>query len=161
MKRQKKEALNKKNAEQVDDKCRCLCKDSKIKVEENGRQAVFLNKVREPYIRTKVDGCLLHNTIASDWVVSKYKCGDVIVELKGADVNHAVEQVVATAEYWELHELRNGKLAGLIVCSKYPRFDTKVQRAQQKFATKYKAPLHVVTKNSEYMFADVFTFGKY
>lgn len=138
--------------------CREITNVSKIKVEENQRKAVFLNDPRENYFRTKVDGCLVVHTLASDWVVSKPTVGDVVVELKGKDVNHAIKQIVSTLSYWKKEGLSNGKLAGLIVCTQYPKISTTVQKAQELIAKDYKAPLHVVTKNYEYKLENVLSF---
>lgn len=140
------------------DECREAIAVSKIKLEEKGRKAIFNNLGRETYIKTRVDGCLLVNETASDWVLSKKNIGDVIVELKGRDVDHAVEQVTATADFWKEKGFSNGHMAALIVCAQYPRIDTKIQRATQAFSKKHKAPLHVVSRNSEYLFNDVLRF---
>lgn len=43
---------------------------SRIKVEENGRSATFLNDERARFYRTKVDGGLLDNVLCADYVVS-------------------------------------------------------------------------------------------
>lgn len=123
---------------------------SKIKVEERGRKAIFLNPNGEEYIKTKVDGCLLINQLASDWIVSKATAGDVIVELKGVDVAHGIKQVLATAQYWHLNGHRAGRLAALIVCRQYPKIATVVQRGIAALTKQYQAPLHIVARNAEY-----------
>lgn len=138
--------------------CSEITTDSKIKVEECGRKAVFLNEDRHSYVRTKVDGCLVEGSPASDWVVSRQQLGDVIVELKGTDVSHAITQVTATAALWENSDRRCGALAALIVCSQYPRIATGIQRAKERFKREYRAPLHVVSRNREYRFELVLSF---
>ena len=54
--------------------------------------------------------------------------------------------------YWNKNNLSNGKFGALVVCSKYPKVDTKIQRAKLFLASKHKTPLHVVTQNLEYDF---------
>jgi hypothetical protein len=139
--------------------CQQSLTHSKVKVEEGRRKAVFLNETRDQFLRTKVDGCLVKDQTASDWVVSKLRVGDVIVELKGTDVDHAVRQILITAMYWTLHQTKQGALAALIVCSQYPRVDTKIQRAQRSFARKHKGPLHVVSHNCEVQLEHVLSFN--
>ena len=138
----------------------CIAKTSvsRIKLEERGRQAVILNPDREEYIRSRVDGCLVKNATAADWVLSKPETGDVVVELKGSDVAHALDQIAATIDFWKTNNLRCGKLSALVVCSKYPRVDTKVQRAKSRLAREFKAPLHIVSKNCEYSFSALLSF---
>lgn len=134
-------------------------RDSKIKVEENGKKVIISNDTKEKYTKLKIDGCLLKQKTASDWAISKEEFGDLVIELKGCDVDHAVDQIKASIVFLETNNLRNGKLACLIVCSRYPRVDTKIQRAQMEIASKYKAPLHVSTQNREYTFPSLFKFG--
>jgi len=74
--------------------------DSRVKVSERGRKAIFLNPDNCNYSKVRVDGCVVKNAKAADWVVSKHAVGDIIVELKGRNVEHAVKQINATAALW-------------------------------------------------------------
>lgn len=129
-------------------------KFKKIKISENGRTAIFLNPQQDRYYVVSVDGNLLKNVTASDYVISRHKIADIIIELKGMDVDHAVDQILATADYWQKNNLRTGKIAALVVSSRAPRFDTKVQRATTKFYEKFKGHLHIV-RNGEFVFEKV------
>jgi hypothetical protein len=111
------------------------------------------------YCKIQVDGCVVKNALAADWVVSKQGIGDIIVELKGRNVEHAAKQINATATLWTDEKLRVGRLAALVVATQYPRANTMMQKAQAAFAKKFNAPLHVVTKNNEYCFEKVLSFG--
>ena len=88
----------------------------------------------------------------------KNSTGDVVIELKGKNVEHAVMQVFATAQYWTNNGFVSGKLAGLIVCKRYPRASPSIQRAQDKFSKSFRGPLHIVTKNYEFKFKNVLSF---
>lgn len=140
--------------------CRNPTSDSKIKVAEGARSAIFRNSARALYFRTRVDGCLLKNVTAADFVVTCTGVGSVIVELKGVDVEHAVEQVDATANYLKGCTAADSilPLAGLVICSRYPRFDTKLQSITKKFVKRHKAPLHVVARNDEFDLDRVLAF---
>lgn len=132
---------------------------SKIKVEENKRCVIINNPNNEKFTVTEIDGCLILNSIACDWLISNKSIGDVLIELKGCDVDHAVEQIMSTAEYIDSNKISAGKKAGLIICSKYPRIDTKVQRYKAAFAKKYRAPLHIVNNGGEFDFINLFKFS--
>lgn len=69
---------------------------SRVKVEENGRSAIFVNNERAKFHKVKVDGGLIDNQLCADYVVSKDQVGSVVVELKGTDIEHAVDQIDAT-----------------------------------------------------------------
>jgi hypothetical protein len=130
---------------------------SLVKVEEGNRKAVFRNSARENIVKTQFDGCVEVEGPRADWVISKAGLGDVVVELKGKDVDHAVKQVDATAKFWRKSNLSNGKIAGLIVCRQYPRASTGVQRAQDNFRSVHNGFLHVVTKNETFELEKIFS----
>lgn len=132
--------------------CFCSTDVRKIKVSENSRQAVICNPDRLEFVKVRVDGCLIRGKPAADWILSRADKGDVAIELKGSDVDHALCQIEATLDFWTKGGYSSGKLAALVVCSRYPAIDTKIQRAKVALSKKYSAPLHVVTRNLEYTF---------
>lgn len=137
--------------------CTVKLKNSKVVVEQNKRKATFLNKERKSIFVTEVDGCLCRNEVAADFVVEKEGSGVIVVELKGRDVPHGVQQVEATAKYWVANRGAS-KVAGLVVCRQRPSYSTSVQRCQVRFARAYRAPLHVVPGNKEFDFDKMIIF---
>jgi hypothetical protein len=129
--------------------CCTTTNDSRIKVEQRGRKAIFVNEGKLTYVRVEVDGCVIKNAKAADFIVSRSDIGDVIIELKGRDVAEAVKQVEATAKYWVDNKHCNKKIAALIVSTQFPKTSTAVLRAKDRFRKTYGTPLHVVTKNYE------------
>jgi hypothetical protein len=129
-----------------------------IKVAQRGRKAVFKNENRASHTVIEVDGCVVKNALCSDYVVRRSDIGDLIVELKGKDVDHAVKQVEATAQLWRQNGYAKAGMAALVVATQYPKANTAVRRAQQLFAKTYRGPLHVVTKNFEGTLDAVFSF---
>jgi hypothetical protein len=139
------------------DECTCEQSHSRIKVQERGRSAVFLNLSRAIVLLTRIDGCVVKNQTAADWVVTWTASRELIVELKGRNVEHACDQIWHTAQL--VHRNCPGsKLAGLIVCSQFPRFNTAIQKAKTSFARQFSGPLHVVSRNCEYDVDHVFSF---
>ncbi|TAJ34808.1 hypothetical protein [Bosea sp. (in: a-proteobacteria)] len=120
-----------------------------VKVEENQMVALFKNPERKEYHLYSVDGCVVTEGSRCDYLVSEVGGASVFVELKGKDVAHACEQLHATISNPVIKDLRENKVGFLVVCSKYPRFDSFVARAKTQFAKKYKAGFHVVTKRVE------------
>ncbi len=137
----------------VTKKCTEVVKVSKVKIAENGKQAIFLNPKKEAFSRTRVDGCIIVNQTACDWWIVHEKSGSVLVELKGSDVEHAIEQIEATFEYLLMNKLLLENNAAMIVCSKpsrHPSFTSKLQKAKSRLSAKFKAPLHIVTGSHEF-----------
>jgi hypothetical protein len=106
--------------------------DSKPKVEENGRKAVFLNPDRAEVKKVRIDDCLISNGPRADFVMAKPNVLDVIVELKGRDIYHARDQIIATLPFWRRFPPFSSKVAGLIVCSKSPMSASELQVMKAK-----------------------------
>lgn len=131
---------------------------SKIKLEENGKSAVFLNPNRKNGLQAiRVDGCVAQQGTRADFVI-EFADRAVIVELKGRDVEHAASQVMATADHWKFDLQRCGEIAGLIVAARYPKASSTIQIKQDEFRRRYLNPLHVVCRNAEYSFESIFKF---
>ena len=129
--------------------------DSKPKVEENGRKAVFLNPGNDHIKKVQVDGCLIvNNTPKADYIVSKPGMVDVIVELKGKDIYHAKDQIVATLSFWKAYPPFSEKIAGLIICSRSPMSSSELQVMKAKVQNQHHLSL-IVDENGkkEYDFA--------
>ena len=144
------------------DSCTKITNSSKLKLDDpkSKRHATFINDDREHYLMTAADGCWKKQTICADWVLT---CRDsdhqVIVELKGSDVSHGVEQILATAAHLQQEKLQRGIIAGLIVSTRYPSIDTKIQRGRLAFKKKFNGPIHVVTKSQQFEIRKVTSFN--
>jgi hypothetical protein len=127
---------------------------SRIKLSDRGssRTAIVNNISRLQFDRTRFDGCVLQNATAADWVLCLRDIGQVIVELKGVDLEHGAKQVSATADFLKSNQLRNGRIAGLVVGSQYPAINTRLQRAKSNFMKQYGGALHFVSRNRNYEF---------
>ena len=139
--------------EMPDNACSEHLKVSKVKVEERGKQAVFLNPEKEPFVRTQVDGCLVKQATACDWWISRKGEDSVLVELKGCDVSKALDQIIATFEYLKNSGSLTKRMAALVVGRNppcHPLFTSKLQRTKNRLSNEFKAPLHVVSGNFEY-----------
>lgn len=103
------------------DRCTRSNKDSKIKVEANGRKATFLNPGHVKIKIVDLD-CLLasRQVIRADHIVSKPGFVDVIVELKGKDLKHAEQQILRTLQHWKAAIPFSPQFGGLIIFSRSP-----------------------------------------
>jgi len=129
--------------------------DSKPKVEENGRKAVFLNPDRTEVKKVRVDDCLISTGLRADFVVAKLNVLDVIVELKGRDIYHARDQIIATLPFWRSFPPFSSKVAGLIVCSKSPMSASELQVMKAKALLRHDLWLEVDENGrKEYSFSN-------
>lgn len=110
----------------------------KVKVHDpgTGMSAILLNWKKERVRRIRMDGCLAPvGERAADFVVSLSRTVDVIVELKGGDVAHAITQVESTRIFWRAHpEYEHGQtIGGWIVCTEFPRASLKIGSYRESF----------------------------
>lgn len=128
---------------------------SRVKVEENKRKAVFRNDDRREYEVTNIDGCLIKNERTCDKLVARCDDFSVLVELKGVGVDYACSQLFAAVEDRRVKPLLKSTTGFLVVCSKFPRFDTKVRKAKERAAKQYGSGFHVVCNQGEFDIARV------
>jgi hypothetical protein len=131
---------------------------SKVKLQERSSKVVFLNVEKVEFVKIQVDGCIVNDEIAADWVVAKSSVGDIFLELKGRNVEHAVQQVAATLRHWKNQNWFCGeKIAALIVSRQVPKASL-VRKQLENFVKEFKCPLHVVSHNQEITFENVLSF---
>lgn len=127
----------------MSNKCIKKTKVQNIKLEENNMKAIFINDERDTFEKIKVDDCLIKQEKAADWIISHPKKGSIIIELKGGHVEYGIEQINATMDFWKNYRNDTKTPAALIVCSKYPSYDTQVRKEKRKFREKYKRELKI------------------
>jgi hypothetical protein len=103
---------------------------SRVTVSEKGKTVTFKNPHNLTFEKVRVDGCLVTEGARADWIVTKVGVASAVVELKGRDVAHAIDQLFATVDNQKCKELLERPVKLLVVCAKYPSFDTMVARAQ-------------------------------
>ena len=132
---------------------------SKVKVTDKGtgKVAILLNPAKAQVRRIQMDRCLAPpEARAADFVVSMPKVVDVIVELKGTNVAHAVDQIESTWTFWSSHPERTPAqvIGAWILCSEYPRASLKVNRYRESFRSRGAVLLISTHNGEERSFAD-------
>jgi hypothetical protein len=123
--------------------CTRIIDHSFVKVEQKNKKAIFINNERSLYEVTDIDNCLITDGQRCDYMVTKMSSVSALIELKGSDINHACRQLLVIVEHEAVKPLLADKLGFLIVCKRYPGFDTTVSRAKNTIAKRYKAGLHI------------------
>lgn len=119
--------------------CTEVSNDSKITVKRDGRSATFLNSERIPIQRVDVD-CWIpsSSTAKADFIVSNPGVVDVIVELKGKDIAHAGEQIVATLVRWKDAPPLSKRIGGLIVFTRCPMRAAEIGDMKKRLLRQHK-----------------------
>jgi hypothetical protein len=135
--------------------------DSKVKVEARTCKAVFNNPERTEIKIVDLD-CWLANDIGpkADHIVSKPDVVDVVVELKGKDIDHALEQILATCAKWQEAPRFSKRLGGLVVFSRSPDRSAAIDDWKKRFLQTHGIWLEMNKSNQkEYRF-ETFTGKK-
>jgi hypothetical protein len=108
-------------------------------VSANGRSATFLNPDRTKIKRIDLD-CWLSSveTAKADFLVSKPGVVDVIVELKGKDIHHAIEQILATLALWKKASPIVPNFGGLVIFTRSPERSTMLDNIKAHLLEKHK-----------------------
>lgn len=152
----KKSKVKADSSKSADSSCECQecvksVKHKKVKIDEKGRSATFVNETKKLFLVVEVDGCLVtgNRIPRCDYLVSLPDVASVFVELKGRNVEHATEQLFASIDNPDVKKFATGKLAFLVMCKRYPRFDTFVRRAKHAAMRDFRAKLHVICDQRE------------
>jgi len=141
--------------------CTTTKTDSKIKVEAHTRKAVFDNPERAEIKVVDLDCWLAKDTgPKADHIVSKPGVVDVVVELKGKDIDHALEQILATCAKWKEAPRFSKRLGGLVVFSRSPDRSAAMDDTRKRFLQTHGIWLEMNKNNqTEYRF-ETFTGKK-
>lgn len=141
--------------------CSRKTEETRLKVGANARWAVFDNSDKSLVHVTDVD-CWLRNAdcLRADFVVSKSSVVDVIVEIKGANIDHAVKQIISTAEQWRKASAKTAILGGLVIFSRSPEGSASLANRKRKLRDNHRIHLELdKSGKTEYRF-ETFTGKK-
>jgi len=133
------------------EKCSEANRNKVVSVSEKGRTFVIKNGGAKFVNKVEVDGCLIEgDRIKCDYLfeIDKPMTLIIYVELKGKDIEHAFNQLVATIGYCKNRHNKLQKQCH-IVASRVPKSGPKVQILKQKMAREYKIQLFVHTQKAE------------
>ena len=123
-----------KNMDKRYQQCSELGSHSKIVVSEQKCKFVIKNPKHRAICKVKVDGCLPLSAIKCDYLFELTHSKEVLyVELKGKDIRHALEQLLATMtnDFIQRRHVKHKKTC-IVVSSRVPKEDTTSQRLKKR-----------------------------
>lgn len=131
--------------------CETIKSDTNIVITDPGsgnkRSKFRLHNPNRATIKVvQVDDCVIQEGIRCDYLLILPNGQEVYVELKGSDVQHAVEQIERAIELLSCHCQTLIKLC-FISSTRCPINSTKIQNIKKKFKQKHNAKLFI--KNGE------------
>jgi len=130
-------------------KCNNVINDKNIVVKENGREFRIKNSSNIEINRVKVDGCFIKSGNRCDYLFEVLSKSRVLyIELKGKDIQHALEQIDATIKHCkDIH--KNFIKECYIVASRVPKETTKTQMLKRKFKSSLGTIPNISTNKKE------------
>jgi hypothetical protein len=102
-----------------------ITEDSLITLTDKGTgiKITFDNKTKEEYVKIKIDGGVIKNSEdkKADYLLQKTNCGQIIIELKGKNLETAAKQIASTFNFLKNKTKYDNKTAILIVAKKSPK----------------------------------------
>lgn len=101
--------------------CTTITRQQKLVFQEKGRVLNVLNPERKKLLWAEIDGCLIPTGhIACDFGVGVAPLCSYLIELKGSNISHALDQLSSSLQYLRQKNLLNIDMqpAAIIVASK-------------------------------------------
>jgi hypothetical protein len=133
---------------------RCDERISHKKIRLSGSQTstlYLLNPQEQEVERIEVDGCAITVGLRCDWLVCVEEGGsreEIFVELKGSDINHAIQQIEATIPQLS-SDATQGRKRCLIALTRNPLSGTDINKHQIRFKKQYNARFLPVRDGAE------------
>ena len=123
-----------------------------LPVQEEGIAATFVNSRRKDLRKIKYDKCYFRATGGgrADFIIGYDRDVDVILELKGSDLKHALVQVTDTLERWKDDEIRYKQIVCLIVYGHtFPRARSNRGAMERDFLDRHRSLLWIRQNGEE------------
>jgi hypothetical protein len=122
-----------------------------LHVSGHGVGATFRNPRRKQLRKIRYDNC--YNTRGdrkADYIVGIVDVVDVIIELKGSDLKHAVSQIENTLAAWTVDPIRYPRIVCLIVYGHtFPRMNSRLGVIEREFLLSHGTFLWIRENGSE------------
>ena len=124
------------------EQCSTIVNDKRIVLSENKSKIIFINNNQKPIERVVVDGCAVRDGIKCDYMLICEDDFEHYIELKGSDIDHAINQLTTT--FRRLSKcFRTHKKEAYIISTRCPLTTTKIQNEKLKFKKNYNSSLTI------------------
>lgn len=125
---------------------------------ENKSRLEVHNSAQEDLERHKVDGCLVTKGVRCDWkLVQVLSQREAYIELKGGNIEHAVEQIVESVKALTSNAASNK--VGYVICTRSPLASTAIQSLAKRVKRDFNIILRVKKTVCTVSVGEVFDFG--
>lgn len=130
--------------------CTSIHTDQAIRLPDCGKVLVLKNPARRKVSRIRFDGCVLKNATAADYVIGIELGLDLIVELKGKNVEHAIDQIENSATHLKHVKSNISPKLGVIYCKQVPAGSSSINKKRESLFKKHGIRLKISSSKSSY-----------
>lgn len=130
------------------EECKITNNNKIVIFEENRSKLIIENLDEENSTKIIVDGCQITEGIRCDFLYL-IKGFEIFIELKGQDLEHALEQIKNTIIKLSV-DPKKGKKKSFVICTRSPLNSATIQNLQVKFRRDYNSDL--IIKSSPYKY---------
>jgi hypothetical protein len=123
-----------------------------LHVSEEGVGATFVNRRRKELRKIKYDGCYCKAVREgrADYIVGFDQATDIILELKGSDLKHALVQVADSLDQWRNDLIHYPQIVCLIVLGHtIPRMRSNIGVMEREFLDRHRTLLWIRQSGAE------------
>tara|TARA_B100000378_G_C18035728_1_gene408983 strand:- start:56 stop:457 length:402 start_codon:yes stop_codon:yes gene_type:complete len=122
--------------------CRKTSKQKIFVFKENKSKLTLINKDLVSSTAIQVDGCEINdNSIRCDFMHIAKEI-EFYIELKGQDLKHAQEQLIATIKRLSSNYRKQKKIS-YIICTRSPLSSTEIQNIKREFKKNYNSKIEI------------------
>jgi len=105
----------------------------------------------------RFDGCVVKGNKAVDWIIRKPGYFDALIEIKGSDVEHALDQIhTSLCILSGTSDLEKNRV-GVIFCRQYPSGSTTINRRRERILKDFGAAV-LIKSSSKVVMSSEFNF---
>jgi hypothetical protein len=132
--------------------CIEISNEPSLHISEKGIGATFVNRRRRELRMIRYDGCYgrAAREGRADFIIGFDRRIDIILELKGSDLKHALVQVTDTLDRWRADQIRYPQIVCLIVFGHtFPRMSSRFGVLEREFLYRHRTFLWIRQSGEE------------
>lgn len=121
-----------------------------IRLPDCGREMQAYNKGLLAVKKIRYDGCEVSNVPAVDYILRIENVVDYLFELKGKNLEHALDQIISTVERMTISGDIMDSVFAAVYCKQFPSASRGVLKRREELKKKYKVDVEIST--SKYIY---------
>ena len=124
--------------------------DRVVPIRDVGRKINIVNRSNFILQIIKYDGCEVSGVEAADYLVRIPSVSDHIIELKGRNIEHALDQISSTIERLRVANELMSEIFGAVSCKQVPKSGCAILKKRESIKRKYGVDVAISSSKIHY-----------